>query len=243
MIALLKKEIKIFFGTLIGYLIIAIFLLVNGVFLWSNSSSFNILDYGYANLEMFFSLSPLLFLVFIPAISMRVFSEEFNIGTIEILITKPISIFSIVLAKYLSVFLLSLFSILPTITYVISIYYLGDVVGNLDLPSISGSYLGLILLSSIFCAISVFSSSLSSNQIISFIIAMTLCLLFYYGFDLLSDLSVFQSFDLIIQKFGIAYHYNDMSKGLLKLSDIIYFLSITFLFLKLSEKLVYNRVR
>ena len=143
----------------------------------------------------------------------------------------------------MSVFLLSILSILPTITYVISIYYLGDVVGNLDLPSILGSYLGLLLLSNIFCAISVFASSLSSNQIISFIIGIILCLLFYYGFDFLSELSIFQSFDLMIQKFGIAYHYNDMSKGLLKLSDVIYFLSITFLFLKMSEKLVYNRIR
>ena len=143
----------------------------------------------------------------------------------------------------MSVFLLSTLSILPTITYVISIYYLGDVVGNLDLPSILGSYLGLLLLSNIFCAISVFASSLSSNQIISFIIGIILCLLFYYGFDFLSELSVFQSFDLMIQKFGIAYHYNDMSKGLLKFSDVIYFVSITFLFLKMSEKLVYNRIR
>lgn len=241
MIALFKKEISVFFSTLIGYLIIALFLLVNGIILWTSMSSFNILDYGYANMDMFFKVSPLLFLLFIPAISMRVFTEEYNVGTIETLITKPISIFQLVFAKFLAVFCLVCLSIFPTIIYVISVYYLGETIGNLDLASIIGSYIGLCLLSSVFASISVYCSALSSNQIISFVVAILLCALFYFGFDLLSELSVLQKFDLLIQKIGISYHYQDLSKGLLSFSDVFYFISVSFLFLKLNEQLISNR--
>ena len=241
MIALLNKEISVFFGTLIGYLIIAIFLLVNGIILWYSGSQFSIIENGYANMDMFFIISPVLFLLFIPAISMRVFAEEYNTGTIEILLTKPISVFQIVLAKYLAVFSLVCISILPTIIYLISIYYLGETIGNLDLASIFGSYLGLIFLSSVFSSVSVFSSSLSSSQIISFIISIFLCGLFYFGFDLLSELSFFRSFDLLIQKIGISYHYQNLSKGLLRLTDFVYFLSVSFLFLKLNEQFILSR--
>ena len=243
MITLFKKEISVFFGTLIGYFIIAIFLLVNGLMLWTDMSQFNILGNGYSNMHMFFIVSPLLFLLFIPAISMRVFSEEYNIGTIEILITKPISIFQIILAKFFAVLTLVCLSIFPTIIYVISIYYLGETIGNLDLAGIIGSYLGLILLSSVFSSISVFSSALSSNQIISFIISIFLCGLFYFGFDLLSELSFFHSFDLLIQKIGISYHYQNLSKGLLRLTDFVYFLSVSFLFLKITEDVMSNSIK
>jgi len=204
-------------------------------------SQFNILEYGYANMDMFFIVSPLLFLLFIPAISMRVFSEEYNIGTIEILVTKPISILKIILAKFLAVLTLVCLSIFPTIIYVISIYYLGETIGNLDSASIIGSYLGLILLGSVFSSISVFSSALSSNQIISFIISIILCGLFYFGLDLLSELTLLQNIDLLIQKFGTSYHYNNMSNGLLRLTDLVYFLSVSFLFLKLTEQLILSR--
>ena len=241
MIALFKKEISVFFGTLIGYFIIAIFLLVNGIILWYSGSQFSIIENGYANMNMFFIVSPVLFLLFIPAISMRVFAEEYNAGTIEILLTKPISVFQIVVAKYLAILVLVCLSILPTIIYVISIYYLGETIGNLDLASIFGSYLGLILLSSVFSSVSVFSSALSSSQIMSFIISILVCGLFYFGFDLLSELSFLHRFDLLIQKVGISYHYQNLSKGLLRLTDFVYFLSVSFLFLKLNEQLILSR--
>ena len=243
MITLFKKEISVFFGTLTGYLIIAIFLLVNGIILWYNSNKFSIIENGYANMDMFFIVSPILFLLFIPALSMRVFAEEYNTGTIEIILTKPISVFQIVFAKYLAVLTLAFLSIFPTVIYIVSIYYLGETVGNLDLASISGSYLGLILLTSLFSSISVFSSALSSNQIIAFIISIGLCVLFYLGFDLLSNLSFLDNSDILIEKAGISYHYQNLSKGLLRLTDLIYFLSITFLFLKLNEHIILIRKR
>ena len=243
MIALFKKEISVYFASLIGYMIIGLFLLVNSVILWAGSSKFNIMDYGYASMEMFFLVSPLLFLLFIPAMSMRVFAEEYNIGTIEVLITKPISILQIVFAKFFAVLTVIGFFILPTIIYVASIYYLGETIGNLDLASIIGSYIGLILLSSVFISISVFSSSLSSNQIVAFILGIILCVLFYFGFDLLSNLSFLKNLDLVIQKMGISYHYQDMSKGLIRFSDCIYFISVSFLFLKITEQILLNKGR
>jgi len=241
MIALFKKEISVFFSTLIGYLIIGIFLLINSILLWSDFSDMNILNYGYADMDIFFTTAPLFFLLFIPAISMRVFTEEYTSGTIETLITKPITSLQIVLAKFLAVFVLVLFAILPTLIYVVSIYYLGESVGNLDLAGIMGSYFGLIFLCALFSAISIYASSLASNQIISFAIAILLSTLFYFGFDVLSELSLFQNLDLFILKIGISFHYEIMSKGLVKLSDIIYFVSFTFLFIKLTELVITER--
>ena len=219
MIALYKKEISVFFSSTIGYLIIGLFLLINSLILWHDISDINILENGYANIDSLFSIAPLIFLVFIPAVSMRVFAEEFNTGTIETLITKPITAFNIVLIKNLAVLSLILISIIPTIIYVISIYFLGEIIGNLDLASIVGSYIGLVLLSSIFSSISVYASSLTSNQIVAFILAITICSFFYFGLDFLSQAPLLIYVDLIIQKLGILFHYNTLSKGLIKLSD------------------------
>lgn len=241
MIALYKKEISVFFSSIIGYLIIGLFLLINSLILWHDISDINILDNAYANMDSLFSIAPLIFLVFIPAVSMRVFAEEFNTGTIETLMTKPITAFNIVFAKYLAVLSLILISIIPTIIYVVSIYFLGEIIGNLDLASIVGSYIGLILLSSIFSAISVYASSLSSNQIVAFILAIIICSFFYFGLDLLSQVPLLLSVDLIIQKIGISFHYNMLSKGLIKLTDFVYFISISLLFIKLTEGVIKSR--
>ncbi|MDP7567765.1 MAG: ABC transporter permease [Flavobacteriales bacterium] len=241
MIALYKKEISVFFSSIIGYLIIGLFLFINSLILWHDISDINILDNAYANMDSLFSIAPLIFLVFIPAVSMRVFAEEFNTGTIETLMTKPITAFNIVFAKYLAVLSLILISIIPTIIYVVSIYFLGEIIGNLDLASIVGSYIGLILLSSIFSAISVYASSLSSNQIVAFILAIIICSFFYFGLDLLSQVPLLLSVDLIIQKIGISFHYNMLSKGLIKLSDFVYFISVSLLFIKLTEGVIKSR--
>ena len=241
MITLYKKEISIFFSTIIGYLIIGIFLLISSLILWHDISEINILDNAYASMDSFFSIAPLIFLLFIPSVSMRVFSEEFNTGTIETLITKPISSFEIVTAKFFAVLSLVIIAILPTITYVISIYFLGETTGNLDLAAVVGSYIGLLLLSSIFSSISVYASSLSSNQIVAFILAIIMSSFFFFGFDILSQLPYLQIVDLILQKIGISYHYNMMSKGLLKVSDLVYFMSVSLLFIKLTEVVIKNK--
>ena len=241
MITLYKKEISIFFSTIIGYLIIGLFLLISSLILWHDISEINILDNAYASMDSFFSIAPLIFLLFIPSVSMRVFSEEFNTGTIETLITKPISSFEIVTAKFFAVLSLVIIAILPTITYVISIYFLGETTGNLDLAAVVGSYIGLILLSSIFSSISVYASSLSSNQIVAFLLAIIMSSFFFFGFDILSQLPYLQIVDLTLQKIGISYHYNMMSKGLLKVSDLVYFMSVSLLFIKLTEVVIKNK--
>jgi ABC-2 type transport system permease protein len=240
MITLYKKEISIFFSTIIGYLIIGLFLLINSLILWHDISEINILDNAYASMDSLFSIAPLIFLLFIPSISMRIFSEEFNTGTFETLITKPISSFEIVTAKFLAVLSLVIIAILPTITYVISIYFLGETTGNLDLAAVIGSYIGLLLLSSIFASISVYASSLSNNQIVAFILAIIMSSFFFFGFDILSQLPYLQIVDLTLQKIGISYHYNMMSKGLLKLSDLVYFISVSLIFIKITEVVIKN---
>jgi ABC-2 type transport system permease protein len=241
MITLYKKEISIFFSTIIGYLIIGLFLLISSIILWHDISKINILDNAYASMDSLFSIAPLIFLLFIPSVSMRVFSEEFNTGTIETLITKPISSFEIVTAKFFAVLSLVIIAILPTITYVISIYFLGETTGNLDLAAVVGSYIGLLLLSSIFASISVYASALSSNQIVAFILAIIMSSFFFFGFDVLSQLPFLQLVDLTLQKIGISYHYNMMSKGLLKVSDLVYFMSVSLLFIILTEVVIKNK--
>lgn len=241
MIAIAKKEISTFFGSSIGYLIIAIFLIATSLFMWIIETDFNVLQYGYANMDSFFLFSPIIFLIFIPAINMQMFSQEYKSGTIELLLTKPISEIKIIIGKYLaSLFVISLM-ILPTICYVITIYLLGETVGNLDTGAIIGSYIGLFLLSSLFSAISIFSSSLTSNQIISYAVGILLSFMYFYGFDLLSDINFLGSLDLWIQKLGIQYHYTSISKGILDFSTITYFITLIILFLKLTELIIINR--
>ena len=235
MIALFRKEINQFFSSLTGLLTIVIFLMVNGLFMWIFSGDFNVLDFGYANMDSFFMLAPILFLIFIPAICMRLFSEEYRSGTMEVLLTKPISIWNVVVSKYLATNVLVLFSILPTLIYFISIYFLGETIGNLDVGGIIGSYLGLFMLSSAFIAIGIFASAISSNQVVAFLIAIICNAIVYYGFGILSEVTFFQNWDLFISNLGIAYHYNVMSKGVIDSRDILYFMSICFLFLMLSK--------
>jgi ABC-2 type transport system permease protein len=235
MIALFRKEINQFFSSLTGLLTIVIFLMVNGLFMWIFSGDFNVLDFGYANMDSFFMLAPILFLIFIPAICMRLFSEEYRSGTMEVLLTKPISIWNVVVSKYLAANVLVLFSILPTLIYFISIYFLGETIGNLDVGGIIGSYLGLFMLSSAFIAIGIFASAISSNQVVAFLIAIICNAIVYYGFGILSEVTFFQNWDLFISNLGIAYHYNVMSKGVIDSRDILYFMSICFLFLMLSK--------
>lgn len=241
MIHLIFKELKFFFSSLIGYSIIFIFLMINGLTLWWKESEFNVLDYGYANLDMLFVVSPLLFLFFIPALCMRAFSEEYFSGTIELLVTKPISILNIVIAKYLSVIFIIFISIFTTLIYTLSISYLSESQANIDIGCIVGSYIGLFCLSSLFISISLFASSIVNNQIISLILSLTFCALFYFGFDFISKIEFFKNHILLIEKIGVSFHYSLMSKGLIQLNSIIYFISISYLFIKLTEYIIKYR--
>ncbi|TVZ59919.1 protein involved in gliding motility GldF [Flavobacteriaceae bacterium MAR_2010_105] len=234
MFSILKKEINSFFASTMGYLVIAVFLVLNGLFLWVFKGNFNILDNGFADLSAFFMLAPWIFIFLIPAVTMRSFSDETKQGTLELLLTKPISHLQIVLGKYLGALILVLMALLPTLLYVFTIYKLGNPEGNLDTGSILGSYLGLVFLASAYTAIGIFASILTDNQIVAFIIAVLLCFLFYFGFEGLSNYNIFGN-ALSIEKLGMEWHYKSMSRGVLDTRDLLYFLSVTILFVVLTQ--------
>ena len=230
MLAILKKEINTFFASPIGYLVIGVFLLLNGLFLWVFKGDFNILDNGLANLSSFFLLAPWILIFLVPAVTMRSFSDEKKQGTLELLVTKPISHFQIVLGKYFGALVLILMALIPTLLYVYTVSYLGNPEGNLDMGSTIGSYFGLFFLIAAYSAIGVFASTLSDNQIVAFIIAVFICFFFYFGFEGISNYNVFDTI-VYMENLGMASHYNSMSRGVIDTRDLVYFISIALAFL------------
>jgi ABC-2 type transport system permease protein len=233
MIAILKKELNSFFSTPIGYLVIALFLIINGLFLWVFDNEFNILNAGFADLNSFFYLAPWIFLFLIPAITMRTFSDEYSSGTIEILKTKPISNWEIILGKYFASLLLIIIALIPTFLYVYSIAELGSPKGNYDFGALLGSYFGLLFLAATYTAIGVFSSTLSKNQIVAFIIAMFVSFILFYGFEAMA--SLFGTLDYFVQSLGINEHYKSISRGVIDTRDLLYFISVTVFFLMCTK--------
>jgi ABC-2 type transport system permease protein len=231
MFSIYFKEINAFFSSLIGYLVIGVFLVSIGLFMWVFSDT-SVLDYNFATMDQLFSIAPLVFLFLIPAVTMRSFAEEKAKGTIEFLYTKPLTTLEIILGKYFANFTLVVFALLPTLVYYYSVYQLGSPVGNLDSGAIIGSYIGLFFLAAAFVAIGMLASTLTNNQIIAFILGAFLCFFFHWAFTYIARMPVFTTtFDLFIQKLGINYHYTSISKGLIDSRDIIYFISIIFVFL------------
>lgn len=235
MFTLLKKEVSSFLYSLTGYIVIAVFLLVNGLFLWVFPLESNIPEYGYASLEGLFLLAPFVFLFLIPAITMRLFAEEKKSGTIELLLTKPLTDLQMIFAKYMAGFVLVIFSLLPTLIYFYSVYQLGFPKGNMDMGGTWGSYIGLLLLGASFVAIGVFSSAITDNQVISFIMAILLSGFAYIGFEFIYNLDLFGNLDLFIRSLGISSHYSSMSRGVIDTRDLIYFLSLIALFILLTK--------
>lgn len=241
MIAILRKEINLFLNSLIAYVIISVFLTGIGLLMWVFPET-SVLDYGFADMSSFFSLCPYIFMFLIPAITMRMFSEEKRAGTMELLFTRPVHDIEIIIGKYLAGVFLVGFSLLPTILYYYSIKYLGNPVGNIDTAGVIGSYFGLFLLGAVFTSIGVFSSSFTENQVTAFVISVFLCFFLYFGFDAISSLALFSGFADVIDQIGILYHYNSMSKGLIDSRDVIYFLSIICVMLLSTNLVLRSRV-
>lgn len=235
MLSLLFKEINSFLSTLIGYIVIIIFLLALGLFLWVFPGESNILLSGVASLEPMFVIAPWLFMFLIPAITMRSFAEEKRTGTLEFLLTKPITELQVVLAKYFAGLLLVIIAILPTFVYYIILQSLGNPPGNVDSGATYGSYIGLVFLGGVFVAIGIFASSLADNQVVSFITALFLCFFFYVGFDYIAELNIFARISDFISGLGINSHYNSISRGVMDSRDLIYFLSVIVLFIMLTR--------
>ncbi len=230
MFAIYKKEINTFFSSLIGYIVIGVFLIYMSLMLWVFPDS-NLLNSNYATLEPLFDLAPMIFMFLIPAITMRTLAEEKLNGTIELLVTRPLNDWEIVLGKFLACLSLVGFALLPTLIYYISIYQLGSPVGNIDTGATWGSYIGLLFLGGVFVSIGIFASSLTNNQIVSFIIATFLCFIFYWGFDFISRLPIFfGKIDDLVEMLGVEYHYKSISRGIIDTRDVLYFLSVITLF-------------
>jgi len=241
MLTLLKKEINEFFSTITGYIVVIVFLVATSLFLWIFPTNYNVLDSGYATLNSLFTLAPWIFLFLVPAVTMRMIAEEKKSGTMELLLTRPISDLQIVTAKYLASLVLVLIALLPTLVYFATVYYLGNPPGNVDVGGTVGSYIGLFFLAAIYAAIGIFSSSLTNNQIIAFIIAVIISFIFYMGFEFLSSMWMFSSIDAIIVDLGINAHYESMSRGVIDTRDVIYFLSVIVVFIYLTKTVIQNR--
>ncbi len=229
MLAILKREINSFFSTSVGFLVNALFLILNGLLLWFIPGKFNILDNGFADLSSFFIIAPWVFLFLIPAVTMKAFCEEKKMGTFELLVTKPISLRNIILGKYLGAVILICLALIPTLLYIITISKLGNPTGNWDVGSTIGSYLGLFFLILAYTAIGIFASTISKNQIVAFISAVLLCLFIYYGFETIASLTQISSFE--INNIGMKSHFDSVSRGVIDTRDIIYFISVSALFL------------
>jgi ABC-2 type transport system permease protein len=234
MYAVFKRELFSFLSSMVAYITIGIFLLVSGLLLWFFPDT-SVLDYGYAELSGFFSLVPYLFMFLIPAITMRSFAEERREGTYELLITRPITLWQIILAKYLASLVLVLFALIPTLIYYYSISKLGFPEGNIDSGAVIGSYIGLFLLGAVFTSIGIFASSLTKNQVIAFVICAGLCAFTFLGFDYTSQIPALQNFESIITSLGINQHYVSISRGVLDTRDLIYFISVSVLFLLFTK--------
>jgi len=241
MFTIFIKEINQFFSSLVGYIAIAVFLVLSALFTFVFPAT-SVLDSGFASLDTFFSNAPLFFLFLAPAITMRMFSEEYSSGTIELLITRPISLNKIIIGKYLAAFAIIAFSILPTIVYYFSISKLAAPAGNVDTGGMIGSYFGLLLLGASFIALGSFSSSITTNQIIAFLVGVLLCFLFYMGLDFIAQLPIFVGkTDYFIEHLGINAHYLSMSRGVIDTRDLLYFCSLIVLFLLFTKAILIRK--
>ena len=237
---IIYKELSAYFSSLAAYVTITIFLVVLGLFLWIFPES-SILEYGYAGLDSLFATIPYLFMFLIPAICMRSFSEEKKEGTFELLATKPLTDWQILLGKFFAVLLVVFIALLPTLVYYISVYQLGNPVGNIDTGAVIGSYIGCVLLASVFASTGVFASALTKNQIVAFSIAVFLCFFLFSGFNSLSQLLSLQHISLFITSLGTEEHYQSVGRGVLDTRDLIYFLSVSVFFLVITRTILRSR--
>ncbi len=235
MISLYRKEIQGFFSNLTGYIVIILFLLANSMIMWLYPGKLNILDAGYASIDTMFITAPWIFLFLVPAITMRMFAEEEKSGTLELLLSRPLTELQIVLSKYLASLTLILFSLIPCLVFFISVYLLGNPPGNIDTGGTWGSLIGLFLLGAVYAGIGIFASSFTDNIIIAFLMALVLCFIFYVGFDLLAQIQLFKDISTIVLYIGINDHYMSVSRGVIDLRDIIYFISVISVFILLTK--------
>lgn len=234
MLAIFKREISTFFSTPIGYLVLGIFLILNGLFLWVFKGDFNIFDFGFADMGSFFLLAPWILLFLIPAITMRSFAEEKKQGTLELLFIKPLHLWQTVMGKFLGTIALAVLAVIPTFLYIYSIWMLGTSEGNLDMGVVWGSYFGLFFLIATYTSIGIFASTLSENQIVAFILGLLFCFFLFYGFEAMATLFPDGSTSLAVKELGMKAHFDSVARGIIDTRDLVYFMSLTLFFIYLS---------
>ena len=230
MFAIFRKEISGFFSNLTGYIVIIVFLLFNSLFMWVFPGEWNILDSGYAGLDTLFFLSPWVFMFLVPAVTMRMIAEEKRLGTIELIYSRPITERGIIYGKYFASVALVLLALIPGVIYYISVFHLGESPGNLDRGGTLGSFLGLFFLASVYASVGIFASSLTDNQVIAFILAVLICFILYMGFDSFAYLPGLKKLNEFVIRLGINEHYKSISRGVIDLKDIVYFVSVAAFF-------------
>lgn len=235
MYTIFKKEFKSFFSNVTGYIVIALFLVANALFLWIIPGQWNVFDSGYASLDALFFLAPWLYLFLSPAVTMKFFSEEKSEGTIELLLTKPLSRFDLVLGKALAGWFLVVIALLPSLIWYLSVYFLAEPMGNVDSGAFWGSWIGLLMLAMVYVAIGVFGSSLSSNQVVAFMVSAILSFALFYGFELVGSLFSGET-AYWLRQLGINEHYKSISRGVIDSRDIVYFFALSSLFIYLTTK-------
>lgn len=235
MFAIFQKEIGSFFNSLVAYIVMATFLVAIGLIVWVFPES-NILDYGYADLGSFFSLAPYVLIFLIPAITMRSIAEESRNGTLELLLTKPLLNRDLILGKFFANWLLVLLTIFPTLLYYISVYQLGNPVGNVDSAAVFGSYIGLALLSGVLVTMGIWSSSLNENQIVAFVLGVFLAFVWYIGFSSISSLLEIGFGAQVFSWLALDEQYRSLGKGLVDSRNVIYLLSLMTFFLMLTYR-------
>ena len=241
MFSIYKKELTGFFSTLTGYIVIGVFLVINSLFMWVFPGELNIPEGGYASLETIFIISPWVFLFLVPAVTMRMISEEKRLGTIELLYSRPITEWRIVAGKYLASVTLVLLSLLPLIVSYLTVWYTGNPTGNLDIGGTWGSMTGLFFLAAIYASIGLFASSLTENQVISFIVAVIICFIMFTGFDSLAMLPGLRQIDELVIRLGINEHYRSMSRGVIDTGDIAYFMVVIVIFNEATRLVLTSR--
>ncbi len=238
---LFGKEFRSFFNTPTGYIVLSIFFVGAGLFLWVFPGEYNVLNSGYANIDGFFVLAPWLFLFLCPAVTMRAIAEERQMGTLELLLTKPISKMQLVAGKFLAAWAVIAVALLPAMVWFGSVYVMAEPMGNVDAGAFWGSFVGLLLLAAVYCAVGIFGSSLAGNQIAAFVVSALICFALFYGFELVAMLFADGTSTLYLKNLGIHAHYQSMSRGVLDSRDVLYMLSVTLIFLIATKMVLTNR--
>jgi len=241
MLTILRKEINGFFSSLTGYIVIIVFLLINSLFMWVFPGEWNILDSGYAGLDTLFYMSPWVFLFLVPVVTMKMIAEEKRLGTIELIYSKPLTERGIIYGKYLAAVILVLLALIPGLIYYFSVYNLGEIPGNLDKGGTWGAFIGLFFLAAVYASAGLFASSLTDNQVVAFIIAVLFCFFLFMGFDSFAYLPGLKSLDEFIIRLGINEHYKSMSRGVLDIRDIVYFVAVAIIFNEATRIVLLSR--